>query len=487
MNVDFSSVSNKHKISIASFTDDQKKAYNDLIDFINKPFSETDFKRALVGPAGTGKTYLVKALIENSSIVYSNIGLSAPTHKACRVLQEAVGINYIKVNTLQSDLGLRLNCDLEKFDYKHPNFDPRGKIKIGLYKIYMIDEASMINRGLLKFIERICIQNGCKIIYIGDDSQLAPVGETSALAFSGVKTNKLTQVVRQGDDNPISELLELLRYDIKHKTFKFLEFISVNKYKFNSDNTKGFQVVNSRQFSDIVLNNFNDKEYTKNIELSKVIAYTNVQVNNWNNFIRHNIIKDSDISVLTKNDLITSYVTIVNVFNEAVIKNSEDYIVNDIVNYVHPKLNLKGFMVKFTAIHGGRITKPLFIVDHTDSFTMQMYVKIANSLIDSAKSATATTRVTKWREYFNFKNSCLLLTNIVNSSGKIVFNRDLDYGFALTAHKSQGSTFSTALVDVNDICYDKYGVPYRNCEEMNRRLYVACSRAKDKLFLKYGL
>lgn len=50
----------------------------------------------------------------------------------------------------------------------------------------------------------------------------------------------------------------------------------------------------------------------------------------------------------------------------------------------------------------------------------------------------------------------------------------------------QGSTFDTALVDVTDIVYDKYGKIYRDAEEINRRLYVACSRCKSKLYLKYG-
>lgn len=50
----------------------------------------------------------------------------------------------------------------------------------------------------------------------------------------------------------------------------------------------------------------------------------------------------------------------------------------------------------------------------------------------------------------------------------------------------QGSTFDTTLVDVNDIVFDKNGNVYQNAEEINRRLYVACSRTKNKLYLNYG-
>lgn len=478
---------NGNKADTSKFTDDQKKAYKELIEFIDSPFDAKDYKRALVGAAGTGKTYLVKALILNSSMSYSLIGLAAPTHKACRVLNESIHISGIKVSTIQSDLGLRLNFDIEKFDPAHPPFDPRGKIKIGNYKLYIVDESSMINRGLCSFLEKTCVTNKCKIIYIGDSSQLAPVGEKYSSAFKGTKTSTLKEIVRQGDDNPVSYLLELLRYDIEHKSYEFLKYVQRFRSKFNDDYTKGYQVCTPQEFNEIVYNNFNDEALTSNVDYAKVIAYTNAAVSSWNKFIRNSIIADADKSVITKNDLIISYTTIVNQFNDCIIKNSEEYIIKDIVNYVDPVYELKGFMIKFQAIHGGDITTPLFVVDHSDSYSIQKYVQISQSMIEAAKSARSNLKAQKWRDYFAFKEHCLLLTNIMSPyDGKIMFGRDLDYGFSLTSHKSQGSTFDTSLVDVNDIVYDRFGQPYADAEEVNRRLYVACSRCKNKLYLKFG-
>lgn len=476
---------NDSSISIIGFTDDQRKAYDTLIEFINSNYTVNDFKRALTGAAGTGKTYLVKALIKNCNYSYSQIGLAAPTHKACRVLQESININQIKVNTLQSDLGLRLNFDVEKFDISNPPFDPKGRVKIGDYKIYIVDEASMINRGLLTFLENKCKENKCKLIYIGDASQLAPVNELYSPAFRGIKCNFLNQIVRQEEDNPIKHLLELLRYDINHKTFSFINYISKYKEHFDNYNIKGYKVCNENEFKNIVTTNFNDPQLTQNVDFVKVIGYTNLCVSSWNKFVRNEIIQDADKSVISKHDLLISYTTIVNQFNETVIINSEEYIVNDIVNYIHPTYNLKGYLCKFTAIHGGKTTTPLFVLDHKDAFTITKYVQISNSMIEAAKYAPVKNRPQKWRDYFAFKESCLLLTNIADKSGKIIYSRDLDYGFALTAHKSQGSTFDTALVDVDDIIYNKYGIPYNNAEEINRRLYVACSRCKNKLYLKF--
>ena len=156
----------------------------------------------------------------------------------------------------------------------------------------------------------------------------------------------------------------------------------------------------------------------------KLISYTNKAVSNWNKFIRETIIKDSEKSVITKNDLITSYVTIVDQFNDAIIQNSEDYIVKEIANYTHPQYELKGFMVKFQAVFGGQVTSPLFIIDHRDKYTMAMYCKIADDLIQQAKNARKDIRATKWKAYYKFKESCLLLVNIGRPDGSILYYRD---------------------------------------------------------------
>lgn len=466
-------------------TKDQEVAYSGLINFMTAPFNESDYKRALIGAAGSGKTFLIRSLIKDCSIAYSQIGLSAPTHKATRVLQE--NVKEITPHTLQSDLGLRLNFNVEDFDYNNPPFDPKGKIKIQNYKIYIVDEASMINKSLCMFLENICKQMKCKLIYIGDGSQLAPVKETKSFAFNSTKSFKLTQIVRQGENNPISEILEILRNDIEHKTFKFLEYITKHPYKYNSDGTKGYSVMNKQDFKQLISTKFSDTEFKNDTSFTKVIAYTNICVSNWNKFIRNSIIPESNKCIITKDDLFISYVTIVNTFNECIIKNSEEYIVHDIVNYVHPTYNIKGFMVRFTSLYGGAITQPLFILDHSDRTSLLNYVNTSKALIDDAIKAKNINKTNKWKTYYDFKESCLLLINIANNFGKILYPRNLDYGFSMTSHKSQGSTFDTVFVDVNDMLFDKNGVRYTNVEEINRRLYVACSRAKNNLYLQYGI
>lgn len=50
----------------------------------------------------------------------------------------------------------------------------------------------------------------------------------------------------------------------------------------------------------------------------------------------------------------------------------------------------------------------------------------------------------------------------------------------------QGSTYDTVFVDMNDMVYNRLGVPYSDYEDLLRRLYVGCSRAKKELIISFG-
>ena len=88
-----SQANGKDSVSISGFTNDQQKAYSSLIEFINSPYNPNDYKRALVGPAGTGKTYLVKALIKNCKL--NEIPNDAVIFKAIEALIEPLKTPHI--------------------------------------------------------------------------------------------------------------------------------------------------------------------------------------------------------------------------------------------------------------------------------------------------------------------------------------------------------------------------------------------------------
>lgn len=469
-----------------TFTDDQQNAIGNIIDFIAAPFNPAKYIVGLTGAGGTGKTFITKYIIAHCKYSNSVIKCTSPTHKACRVFSQALGGR--NVDTIQSTFGLRLDLRLEDFDPNTPQFNPMAKPKLENIKLLLIDEASMLPTKLVTYICKICKELSIKILFIGDAYQLAPVNETKSVAFDRCfEVYHLKQVVRQAANNPITNLLNLLRYDIEHKTYKFLEYVSNHVGVTNYNNIgEGFSICNSTVFKNVIDMSFSDEAYTKNIDMYRIIGYTNACVSGWNNYIRNTIIRDSDKNIITKNDLIMSYETIVNEFMEIVINNSEEYIINDIVDFVDDTYGFKGFLVKFQLIHGGTITRPLFVIDHRDKFTIQKYHKTITDLINVAKKANGGTRVARWRDYYTFKKKYLIAANIIDRSGRTLYDRDIDYGFAITAHKSQGSTYDSVFVDVNNMVYDRIGHPYTNQDDLLRRLYVGCSRAHKELVLCYG-
>ena len=419
-----------------TFTDDQQNAIGNIIDFIAAPFNPAKYIVGLTGAGGTGKTFITKYIITHCRYSGSVIKCTSPTHKACRVFSQAIGGKT--VDTIQSTFGFRLDLKLEDFDPANPQFNPYAKPKLDNIKLLIVDESSMLPAKLVTYICNECKKREIKILFIGDAYQLAPVKEKRSIAFDRcVNIYRLTQIVRQAANNPITNVLNLLRYDIEHHTYRFLEYISKNIGITNyNDIDEGFSICRPVDFKNLIDNSFSNEEYTKNIDMYRIITYTNPAVAGWNNYIRNSIIRDSDKNVITKNDLIMSYETIVNEFMETIINNSEEYIINDIVNYVDDVYGFKGFLVKFQLIHGGNITKPLFVIDSRDKFTALKYYNTINDMIKMAKQSTGAVRVSRWKDYYNFKKKYLLPTNIVDRNNKILIERDIDYGFAITAHKS---------------------------------------------------
>lgn len=473
------------------FTKSQQKAVDGIIDFIAQPFSSNDFVRSISGAGGTGKTFITDYIIRHCKFSNSIIRCAAPTHKACRVLSNA--LKGKKVDTIQSLLGLRLNLSLENFDPVRPQFDPIGKNKLqsntDYTRLLIVDEASMIPSKLYNYLLKVCRGKQCKVITIGDASQLSPVNERRSIAFANSNDIYfLKEIVRQEANNPITDLLKIIRDDIKNKTYRFIDYLNLHPNNFNEIG-EGYTVVPKNQFVNIISREFNNPEYVNNIDLYRVIAYTNVAVSGWNNYVRNIIVKDAYKSVLTKNDLVMSYKNLVDEFNSQILINSEEYIVKDISDFVDQKYGFHGIMIKFQAIHGGKVTPPILIINHKHRDTLIKYYTMVTDMIKAATNEEDSYARTKlWRKYYDFKNKYLLCTNILdkNDINKIVLERDIDYGFAITAHKSQGSTYENVFVDLNDMLYDKNGNVYTNVDDVLRRVYVAFSRAKHSLIISHG-
>ena len=69
-----------------------------------------------------------------------------------------------------------------------------------------------------------------------------------------------------------------------------------------------------------------------------------------------------------------------------------------------------------------------------------------------------------------------------SDTGKIIIGKDLDYGYALTSHKAQGSTYNNVFVNLQNMLYGNGNSHIvQSAEMINRLFYVGASRAKETL------
>lgn len=121
----------------------------------------------LVGPAGTGKTSVLEALVQEPSIQADGVLLLAPTGKARVQLQSKVGHT---ARTLASFLVKKGGYDSDTGRYSV--VDPAKKEQFGLV---VIDEASMLTEEMLA--ATLSALNGVKrLVLVGDHRQLPPIG-----------------------------------------------------------------------------------------------------------------------------------------------------------------------------------------------------------------------------------------------------------------------------------------------------------------------
>jgi len=466
----------KQHVNPSGFYPQQIEALNKLYDWYHNPNS---LEFVLKGFAGTGKTYIIKYFIKH--IVSTSFCITAPTHKALRVIENQVGY---KGKTLQSLHGLRPNTDLATFSIDNVSFDPSGHAYLQNYSLVMIDECSMIPRGLFKLNHDRSKEFNTKILYIGDPYQLPPVNELVSDTFARVvESFTLTEIVRQEEGNPLLELFSLLRFDIGNNKSTFLQHII--KHRVNMNETQGYELMNESKFKERSLELFDSPQFIADIDWVRGTAFTNTCVTKWNTTIR-NALLENPKDILSIHDIITSYNTILDDFNNPIIINSEDYIIKNIVDYVD-EFGIKTFCVNLQSIFDGRITTPFLIVDHTDKIGFAKYYKLLNYL---HAQAYVHKKTNAWKNYYNVKNKLLTMVSfkLNEANGHKTVKKDIDHGYNLTTHKLQGSTFGNMVVDLVDIVKPTTinGYSMNNDPKLrNKLIYVALSRATNKVLLKY--
>ena len=419
----------------------------------------------LAGYAGTGKSTIIKKVLDH---YHGGVVVSAPTHKAKKVVMNTTGKDG---QTLHALLGLRPDVDLDNFNPNDPKFNPIAIPRITDYNFVIIDEASMINLELYNLIIEKTKNSRTKVLFMGDPAQIPPVGEKSSVVFEQDQTkqfHQLTKIERQNDTNPLAFVYDALRNNLNRLDGGFERKSNVN------DLGEGVTfTVDKRAFRESVLEKFKSEEFKKDTDYAKLIAWKNDTVILSNAVIREQLLgKNTDIVEL--NDLLMGYRSISDEHQRYnIIENSADYRVVKKEKLEENSYGIKGFRVQLREdIAKGRFKhQDVFIVDANDHNNLHLYGEMHDFFRDMGKSNKKN-----WKKYYEFRRCNMLMKTIekyrngLYRSGQDIIVKDLDYGYAITSHKAQGSTYSYVFVMENDI-NDNWVL-----KERNQIKYVALTR-----------
>lgn len=200
----------------------QQKVFNDAINWWRRGTEQT-FE--ISGPPGSGKSFLIDKIVKALKIDSSRIAPMAYTGSAAinmrtKGMYSARTIfswlyDFIEVPVL-NDKGEPILDPV----FNKPKFKMRFVPKSYLPNIDLIivDEAGMVPEEMRNIIDSM----GIPVIAAGDIDQLPPVAGKSGYLTEPWKVHKLTEIMRQANDNTIVQFSQMLikGIEIPHGKFK---------------------------------------------------------------------------------------------------------------------------------------------------------------------------------------------------------------------------------------------------------------------------
>ena len=152
----------------------------------------------ITGGPGTGKTTIIKTIIDLYEEKNKKVVLAAPTGRAAKKMTEATDK---EASTLHRLLGLG-KLDDEGIYTRHSDYEG-APIDAD---VIVVDELSMVDMFVMNYLLK-CIYQGTKLILVGDVDQLASVGPGSVLKdlinSEVINTVKLDKIFRQAAKSKI--------------------------------------------------------------------------------------------------------------------------------------------------------------------------------------------------------------------------------------------------------------------------------------------
>lgn len=405
----------------------------------------------LTGHAGTGKTYLMQRLTKSMLANKRRVVLSAPTHKAVTVLARKLAeakIEGVACRTIHSVLSLKAKPQTDRLVFQRE----RGAEPVTA-DIVVVDECSMVDQDLFRHIKRH-LPNAF-VLFVGDPAQLPPVGEADSQTFRTENRSHLTTIVRQAAGNPILAAADVIR--------KSQGRASDLSWCVQSALASGHGVfVPGEAAYRWMKKAFTSPEFEADPDSFRYLAWTNERVAQINETIRRwrygqNIPTPfmPGESALFRQPLILE--------NTLLFANNQEAKVTAIRRgtFTHIVEEAHG-LPKWTA------SVPSWEICLRDADGNE---KMVHMVADNIEFQKVIARITeeaadsrlRWKHLHEFKQSLAQLQSI----------------YALTVHKSQGSTIGSVFVDLPDIRRREE----TNLLEAQQMLYVAVTRPSKRLIV----
>lgn len=463
----------------------QKEVLREIDSFIKDPF---DRAMTISGWAGTGKTTLMEIVHGRYWQTGPKIFFAATTHKAAAVLKSKVNK---KVSTVNSLFGIMIEVDMDndQFDMsKKKRVYDSEKLERGA--VVVIDEASMLSEENYNDVIQKCTDFNCKVIFIGDSAQLAPVNEDDiSIVFrnNGVESKKVVELtkVERTDDVPILDEATKIRLD-GHMS-----------YQTNMNDDGGVQYIKTGQeLVDVIDTHIHGLKTDPNY--FRILTYTNKNVEKLNSIIRKKLgygdLPEPGEPLMSYNNW--NYVG----NNTYVFVNSESYNVIEIVEKRYENLIDYELDKYIDDDNLGIPVVDIRIIDSLGKKQIIPYIDVKNNPeCIHAVQIVCKAKIDLWRKWKSIDGTTIpgkierkeiidkikvlddllfVNDNIFDAYGNLLQQKVVDFGYAHTIHKSQGSTFEYVLmndIDIENNCHDKM---------IKKQLrYVGVTRAKKKVII----
>ena len=440
-------MSNVEDITQIKLNSEQENAVEQMLDFAQSP----NLFFRLDGAAGTGKSTCSAFFAREALGMGIQMALAAPTNKATRNLgtfkDKINPTAQIATGTIYSQLGLVLGNDGEVRQVQDV-----GMHKLEGVNLVLVDEWSMINTSLMGHIHSFAMDNQVKFIFMGDPYQLPPVNEDQSAVERLHCNARLDKVERH--DNQILSLATHLRECIDRGV--------TPTFRTDRDDDGGVSIMKPNDFRKMVRKVYCSPEYDEYPDAFKTIAWRNAIVDDYNESIRDAMYNGNPATPFEIGERIVVKAPVMDLLRwraEGVEAFSaitdEEGTVQGVQVMPHPVYGeVECYCVTFSNDSGRLITGYL---------PTAKGARVQKARLDQLASEAKMER-RRWPAFWQYKQMFA----------------DLAPSHALTTHRSQGSTYRSTFVDLDDLWVNYQ----RNRNEGLRMIYTACTRASKALFLK---